>query len=67
MTQEGYMNCLTGNDVEGNKIPIELYGPDETTPHRRLEFLFRPCIPKQKSQDDDGVCTANLNDPESMR
>jgi hypothetical protein len=60
------MNCLTGNDFEGNEIPIEIYGPDETTPHKRLEFLFRPCVPKQKTRFSDGVCEADLNDPNSM-
>ena len=41
------MKCLTGNDLGGKEISLEIYGPDETTPHKRLEFLFRPCIPTQ--------------------
>jgi len=24
---------------------MEFYGPDENSPHRRLEFLFKPCVP----------------------
>ena len=46
MKNEGYMNCLTGFDTDGNEIDFDLYGENETTPHRRLEFFYGPCEPK---------------------
>ena len=46
MKNGGYMNCLTGFDTDGNKIHFNLFGENERTPHRRLEFDYRPCEPK---------------------
>ena len=45
MKENNYMNCLTGLDKEGNKVDMEIYGPDEISPHKRLELFYRPCIP----------------------
>ena len=46
MKEKGYMHCLTGKTLAGVDADLNIYGPDETTPHKRLEFLYRPCIPK---------------------
>ena len=46
------MNCLTGEDLDGNKIDLEIYGPEEMTEHKRLELFYKPCtpVPIQKGQ-----------------
>jgi hypothetical protein len=54
MKENGYMNCLTGEDIDGNMLDLEIYGPTENTPHKRLEFLYRPCTPVP-IQDDTNV------------
>jgi hypothetical protein len=54
MKENGYMNCLTGEDIDGNMLDLEIYGPTELTPHKRLEFLYRPCTPVP-IQDDTNV------------
>jgi hypothetical protein len=40
------MNCITGKAKDGSDVDLTIYGPDETVAHKRIEFLFRPCIPK---------------------
>ena len=59
MKDKGYMHCLTGNDINGDDVEMNIYGPDETSEHRRVEFLFRPCVPSQIGTNN-GVCEANL-------
>jgi hypothetical protein len=46
MKNGGYMNCLTGFDIDGNEMNFNLFGENERTPHRRLEFEYKPCEPK---------------------
>jgi hypothetical protein len=46
-----YMNCLTGKDLLGNDVDIEVFGAGEIVPHKRLEFFFKPCTPVPKKQD----------------
>ena len=41
------MNCITGKAKDGSDVDLTIYGPDETVAHKRIEFLFRPCIPKE--------------------
>jgi hypothetical protein len=36
---------LTGNDINGKPVRFDIYGPDENSPHRRLELLYKPCTP----------------------
>ena len=63
MKAVGFMNCITGFDLHGNKMNLEIFGPDETTKHKRLEFLYRPCIP---SLDPNNPCYGDPNDPVEM-
>jgi hypothetical protein len=39
------MNCLTGKDIYGNDVDLEIYGPEENLAHKRLELFYSPCIP----------------------
>ena len=39
------MNCLTGNDIDGNPVKLEVQGQSENVPHKRLEFFYKPCNP----------------------
>ena len=56
------MNCLTGKDTNDNEIDIEIYGPEEITPHKRLEFYYRPCIPKPKTRyNQNESCLIDLS------
>jgi hypothetical protein len=41
----GSMHCLTGFDVFGNDVDLNVRGDSETVPHRRLEINFTPCLP----------------------
>jgi hypothetical protein len=62
------MNCLTGKDVKGAAVDFNLYGPDENSPHRRLEFLYKPCTPTNFNPNkNDQFCTVpDVNNKDDM-
>lgn len=37
--------CLNKFDDKGKKANLNLYGPDENYPHRRIELMYKPCTP----------------------
>ena len=41
------MYCLTEKDRYGNPIDIDLFGFNRFMPHRSLDIMLRPCMPKQ--------------------
>jgi hypothetical protein len=45
LKKKGSMHCLTGKDLSGKPVKFDIYGPDENSPHNRLEFLYKPCTP----------------------
>jgi len=61
------MNCITGKAKNGKDVDLKIYGPDETTAHKRIEFLFRPCIPKQLTAANKGdTCVVDLKSQTAM-
>ena len=57
-------------DVSGRPIRKGLFGSTEAQAHRRIDFVFRPCIPKHKMghmySPKDTECLADLNNPRSV-
>jgi hypothetical protein len=39
--------CLDEHDTQGKPVNLRLFGKDDSSPHRKLELLAIPCIPKQ--------------------
>ena len=56
------MNCLTGNDIDGNPVDLEIFGEAENVPHRRLEFVYKPCTPN-KVIEGTVTCPVDLSNP----
>ena len=42
--------CLNENDKDGKPVNMDLYGPDENYPHRRIEIMYRPCDPIKETE-----------------
>jgi hypothetical protein len=56
--------CLDEYDSEGNFIEIELFGPDESAIHRRIDVEYRPCKPEALTDENkdkkDTMCLADM-------
>jgi hypothetical protein len=44
------MWCLNDTDTEGRKINKKLFGPDDGKPHRRIDLIYKPCMPPAKTE-----------------
>ena len=42
LKESNNMNYIDKKDVNGKDVNTNLFGPDENTPHRRMELMFRP-------------------------
>ena len=51
--EKGSFLCMNDYDVNGLKVDKNLFGPDENTPHRRFELIFKPCKPTVMTADQD--------------
>ena len=36
------MRCIDRTDKNGKPVNLKLFGPNDNTPHRRMELLFLP-------------------------
>ena len=56
--------CIPDRDDEGSLVNRKLFGPDEGRNHRRLDFLYLPCDPKQLTEQNKAnyttECLADL-------
>ena len=43
MKDDGVLHCFDRNDVNGNKLDTSLFGVDDNSAHRRIEFILMPC------------------------
>jgi len=60
--------CIDKKDSEGNEVNQKLFGSDENTPNRRLEIIYKPCVPRvmewhQNQTDYENKCLVERNDP----
>jgi hypothetical protein len=51
LTKSDVLLCMNDTDDKGNAVNQRLYSPDENTNHRRVELIFKPCVPKVMTSD----------------
>ena len=58
-------------DKDGNHVNLNLYGDDDTSPHRRLDLIFKPCKGIQLTQENkdrvNDECIYDLTSPAAVR
>ena len=60
--------CIDERDEEGVLVNQNLFGSDENGPNRRLEIIYKPCVPTvmewhQNDTDYATKCLVERNDP----
>jgi hypothetical protein len=62
------MWCLDDTDTKGMTINKKLFGPDDGKPHRRIDLIYKPCMPPtitDANRKDIGTgCIYDISDPE---
>ena len=61
--------CLNKKDNNGVDANPNLYGSDENYPHRRIELMYRPCVPVTMDSDnmhlhEDACLVSGQSEPE---
>ena len=44
MKDDGVLHCFDREDVNGKKLDTTLFGADDNSLHRRIEFILMPCL-----------------------
>jgi hypothetical protein len=62
--------CLNEKDIKGKPINYNLFGRDEVSKHRRLDIIFKPCMPKQLTKENGHLekveCLVDLKDKKKV-
>ena len=61
LKDENEMLCINGTDIYGHKVKTMLYGNGAHTPHRHLEIVYMPCMPKRFNESNTSECL--MDDP----
>jgi len=52
MKNDGAFVCMNDYDHDGKLVNKKLFGPDENLPHRRIELIFKPCVPEIMTEEN---------------
>ena len=61
--------CLDETDVNGSSYDYSFYGTDDFTPHRRIEYIFMPCLAyKNLTKSKESVtCKGSVEEWEQIK
>ena len=64
MKEKNQLFCFNDRDIHGGEIDYSFFGRDDSTPHRRIEFILMPCLSyKNFTKSNETVtCKGSVND-----
>jgi hypothetical protein len=63
-----FFYCLDHTDMFGEKVELKLFGSGQHMESRTLSIIYRPCVPKQVTEENrgSGECVADLRNETAM-
>jgi hypothetical protein len=67
LKESGALRCLDKLDVNGDPLNTNLYGRDDISPYRRIDFLYVPCLTYKlmtlsEKNREETECYATMDD-----